>query len=234
MEEIIKAVEAWQYIGALPQEMHGFRLQHDRQVEGDVYRIFCYENVLRHRKVTVYYHAETKEYKLKTAIGLTEFCDVNFISPNLAQMEAILQERLEETIRDLAFFRQEKLDSIVIDKKILEWAYVNRLPENVEGFSLFISPKEPVRIINGSYIVLDYCDFTNASNFIIYYNVYRDEFFGEARIRMIPEMNYVFDSKELDELEEKMELYFVKRLKEIRAKLEGRNHDEDGVDDCGF
>ena len=29
------------------------------------------------------------------------------------------------------------------------------------------------------------------SNFIIYYNEFRCEFFGEARIKNIPEMNYV-------------------------------------------
>lgn len=234
MEDRIKEIEAWQYLKELPEEIYGFRLCYEQRAQGDAYVIFSYENPARHRKLLVYYHAETKEYKLKTVIGLTEFCNINFIRADLDKMEAILKEGLEDAVKELAFFQREKLDSIVIDKKILEWDYINRLPETIEGFSRFISPSEPVRIINGSYIILDYCDFENESNFIIYYNIFRDEFFGEARIRMIPEMNYVFDAKELDELEEKMELYFSNRLKEIRANLEGQKHDENGVDDCGF
>ena len=90
------------------------------------------------------------------------------------------------------------------------------MPETIEGFVLFIRPDQPVKVINGSYIVFAYCDFEAESDFIIYYNVFRDEFFGEARVNKIPEMNYTFDSTELSELEEKLDQYLVPRLKEIR------------------
>ena len=50
----------------------------------------------------------------------------------------------------------------------------------------------------------------------IYYNIYRDEFFGEARIWSIPDVNYDFDSTSLGELEEKLRIYMVPRLQEIR------------------
>ncbi len=79
-----------------------------------------------------------------------------------------------------------------------------------------------VRVLNGSYIVFDYSDFDIESNFIIYYNEFRSEFFGEARIRNIPEMNYTFDSKNLEELEEKLRAklraHMVDRLREIRQR----------------
>ena len=105
-------------------------------------------------------------------------------------------------------------------KKILEWDYVAKLPETIEGFKLFIKPAQPVKTINGSYIIFDYCDFATDSNFIIYYNVFRDEFFGEAKIRKIPEMNYAFDSHELIELEEKLDEHLLARLKEIRSRID--------------
>ena len=57
-------------------------------------------------------------------------------------------------------------------------------------------------MLNGSYIIFDYSDFALESNFIIYYNEFRSEFYGEARIKNIPEMNYTFDSDSLLELEE--------------------------------
>ena len=47
--------------------------------------------------------------------------------------------------------------------------------------------------------------FAAQSNFIIYYNVFRDEFFGEAKIHRIPEITYEFDSSELKDLRLKLE-----------------------------
>ena len=83
---------------------------------------------------------------------------------------------------------------------------------------MVITPEAPVRVLNGSYIVFDYSDFALKSNFIIYYNEFRCEFFGEARILNIPEMNYVFDSKSLPELEEKLKSHLTDRLQEIRRR----------------
>ena len=50
--------------------------------------------------------------------------------------------------------------------------------------------------------------------------MFRNEFFGEARIRNIPEMNYVFDSSELPELEEKLETNLIPRLQYVRESAE--------------
>ena len=50
--------------------------------------------------------------------------------------------------------------------------------------------------------------------------LFRNEFFGEARIRNIPEMNYVFDSSELPELEEKLETNLIPRLQYVRESAE--------------
>jgi len=190
------------------------------KVYGDVYDLYSYENVEIHRKITVYYHEETKEYKVRVLIGLTEFCNIEYISPTRASLEKILLERFETTLQTLAKFNAATISCIVLEKKILEWDYVAKLPETIEGFKLFIKPDQPVKTINGSYILFDYCDFATDSNFIIYYNVFRDEFFGEAKIRKIPEMNYVFDSHELIELEEKLDEHLLARLKEIRSRID--------------
>lgn len=213
------ALEKWAYLEALPAALEGFLLRRDRRVDGDAYDIFSYVCEAERRRFTVYYHEETKEYKARVAIGLTEFCDIEFITDDLAALEAILRERMAKTLRGLVRFDREAIDSIVLEKKILEWPYAQTLPETVEGFTLFIRPSEPLRVINGSYIVFDYSDFETESNFIIYYNIFRDEFFGEAKIRRIPEMNYLFDSHDLDALEEKLREHFLLRLREIRARL---------------
>ena len=59
---------------------------------------------------------------------------------------------------------------------------------------------------------MDYVDFSLESSFTLYYNIYRDEFFAEARIWNIPDVNYDFDSNELPELEEKLHQRLLPRL----------------------
>ncbi len=106
------------------------------------------------------------------------------------------------------------------DKEILTWEAGHELPEELEGYSLFIKPEYPVKINNGSYILIDYVDFSLESNVTVYYNIYRDEFFSEARIWNIPDVNYDFDSNTLSELEECLQRYLVPRLREVRQRAE--------------
>ena len=57
-----------------------------------------------------------------------------------------------------------KVEHIIEDKAIMDWEYIDNLPKEIDGFKLFINPKEPVKIINGSYIIIDYCDFSKETD----------------------------------------------------------------------
>ena len=188
----------------LPEEWHGFHLDRTVSVGKDTYDLCRYENKDRHTSVILYFHEETHEYKLRLKIGLIEFCRIEYITAGLESFEHLLRKQLESLLMDMETFNPKTLSSIVLDKKITEWALGGELPEELEGFSLFIRPAQPVKINNGSYIVVDYVDFSLESSFTLYYNIYRDEFFAEARIWNIPDVNYDFDSNELPELEEKI------------------------------
>ena len=185
----------------------------------DTFQIYSYENEILKRKVMVYYHEETKEYKLMVTIGLTEFCAIEYISSNLMQLERILQERFDNLLGDISSFNEEHVSIIIKEKEIMQWDYIDKLPQEMCGFELFINPKEPVKVINGSYIIIDYCDFAAQSNFIIYYNVFRNEFFGEAKIHRIPEITYEFDSSELKDLRQKLEGKLENTLKQLRERI---------------
>ncbi len=217
--KIEKDTADWQYMDQLPAEWFGFNYRKDMCVKDDIYKLYSYINPTAHRSLTAYFHEETHEYKLRVRIGLTEFCRIEFIAPDLQAFEKLLKEQLEAVLHDLSSFNPATINRIVRDKHILEWDYAKLLPESLEGFQLFIRPSQPVRVLNGSYIVFDYSDFSAASNFIIYYNMFRDEFFGEARINNIPDVNYTFDATELPELEEKLDANLRQRLQGIRIQL---------------
>ena len=196
-EKIDQELTSWEYMRNLPREWHGFTLNTQRVIEDDVYDFYRYENAALHRSLIAYYHAETREFKLRERVGLLEFCLIECIADNLAEYEALLKEKMEYFLLRLCRFEPETVSTLVEAAHITTWDYATLLPRELEGFSLFIQPSQPLRITNGSYIIVDYEDFAANSNFIIYYNVFRDDFFGEARVDGVPEICYEFDATNL-------------------------------------
>lgn len=224
-EKVESDIAAWEYLSSLPESLHNFSFKREMTVVEDRYELFSYSNEAQHRQIIAYYHEETKEYKLRVRIGLTEFCRIECIAADIKAFEQLLKNCLERILADLAEFNPQTLGIMMADKQITEWDYEKCLPMSYNGFELFVKPSEPVKITNGSYIVFDYEDFSIESNFIIYYNVFRDEFFGEARIRNIPDVNYDFDTVTIAQLEKKLQQFLLPRLDEIhaRAMAEGEN-----------
>ncbi|WP_027396215.1 hypothetical protein [Anaerovibrio lipolyticus] len=218
LEKIQQETADWAYLDELPKEMYDLVYTKRYEEVGDTFELFSYVNEEKHLGLVAYYHQETKEYKLKIRRGLTEFCLMQFITASFSEFEQHLKNYLESAVHDLAIYNPDSISYVTKALNITEWDYKDILPEELEGYKLFINPTQMVRVLNGSYIVFDYSDFDIESNFIIYYNEFRSEFFGEARIKNIPEMNYTFDSKNLEELEEKLRAHMVDRLREIRQR----------------
>ena len=218
LEKIQQETADWAYVDELPAELYGLSFTKLYQEAGDTFELFSYVNEEKHLGLVAYYHQETKEYKLKIRRGLTEFCLMQFITASFGEYEQHLRKYLDGAVHDLVIYNPNAISYVTRELNITEWDYRDILPEELEGFELYIRPAQMVRVLNGSYIVFDYSDFSIESNFIIYYNEFRNEFFGEARIRNIPEMNYTFDSKSLVELEDKLRAHMAHRLREIRRR----------------
>ena len=224
-ERVEQETSHWDYLDHLPEEQDGFHLERLMEIHGDIYELYRYANPAAHRFITVYFHEETKEYKVRTKIGLLEFCRMEFITGSFDAFNDLLQKHFGQLLLHMSAFHPESVSSIVREKRIMEWDYGRKLPKNLEGFELFLQPEEPLEITNGSYAIIDYSDFALESNFMINYNIFRDEFFGEARIRQIPDVSYAFDARELNELEQKLEQHLVPRLQEIRSRAESAIHE---------
>lgn len=220
IEKIEAALADCSLFESLPKECHGFQYRAIRQPIDDRYDLFRYENPTAHRSATAYYHEETHEYKLRVCVGFIEFCRIEYITGSLALFEKKIEKDLGQLLKDMVEFNPHTISSLILKKGICDWEFAKRLPPSLEGYELFITPQQPVKINNGSYIIIDYVDFSHGSDVTIYYNMYRDEFFGEARVHSIPDVTYDFDSNELNELEEKLERYLVPRLQQARTAAE--------------
>ncbi len=220
IQKIKNETADWTYMKELPESIQSFQLHELRQVNEDMYDLYSYINEAAHRSATIYYHAETEEFKVRIHLGSFEFCVTECISPDLENFEQNLRRRFDDVLRDLSEFNPDHVDVMFKAKHILDWKFASTLPQNIEGFELFIHPSQPFRITNGSYIILDYEHFRLKSNLAIYYNIYRDEFFADERIAAVPDTDYDFDSETLDNLQEKISCFLAARLKTIRERAE--------------
>ena len=228
MKEIAAALQEWEWLATLPADISGFTLVNQLTQCDNQYRIFTYQHGEKQRSFSVLYDQATKEYLARVIVGLNEYVDINFIAADLLGLEMILQERMEYTIRRLAEFDETTLCTIFREKKITEWVYGRQLPTVIEGFSLYIAPFQPVKVLNGSYIIIDYTDFIAESSLLVYYNIYRDEFFGELRIRRTPQVISTFDTKKINDLELQLRDHLEPTVKKLRALLAGSDEETKG------
>ena len=105
LEKVQAEVSVWTYLQSLPPEKNNFKLKILMQEVADTFLIYSYENDDLKRKTTIYYHEETKEYKLLVTIGLTEFCAIEYISESLDKLERILKERFDNLLGDISHFK---------------------------------------------------------------------------------------------------------------------------------
>lgn len=200
----------------LPAALEGFTLKKIFAPDDDKFIFFTYADDAIHSGLTTYFHEETREFKVRQKIGLTEFCLTNFFTEDFKTFQSLLDAQLADVLKNLRGLRSRAPNSFLREKKIDTWAYGLKLPATLEGFELFISPAAPVEVTNGSFIVINYADFAANSDFVICYNIYTDEFSGETRINGAPHVSYAFDAKTLKDLETKLKRNLDAELLAIR------------------
>ena len=207
--------EAANFFAQIPSEVDGYTLKKIFDDDGDKFFYFAYENETTHRSLKTYFHAETKEYKVLVTIGLAEFCLTEFFTEDFETFTKTFAAELNTTIKNLSAQINPDEDYLIADKNFSSWSYGKNLPQNLEGFELFISPKNPVKVTNGSYIIINYSDFENVGDLNIFYNVYSDTFSGEAQFGGVQHPLYIFDAVDLTELENLLRENLLPELKKI-------------------
>ncbi|MBE8955360.1 MAG: hypothetical protein SR2Q5_06825 [Quinella sp. 2Q5] len=217
-DEIISKMTADAAELNLPDEICGFTSKKILAPEGDRFIFATFADDEIHCALTIYFHTETMEFKLRQRIGLTEFCLTKFFTQDFSRFRDMLNAELADTLNDLRDLQRGKLNDFLRAKGLDAWAY--ELPAELEGFELYIKPAAPVEVTNGSFIVINYADFNSNSDFAISYNIYTDGFSGESRIDGAPHVTYAFDAAELNELEGKLKKNLSDELRNIRRQLD--------------
>ena len=83
------------------------------------------------------------------------------------------------------------------------------------AIQLLISPDRPLLGLNGSYIIAEYENREKNTGILFFYNMYRDEYYGELRDRGIPGIVHEYDARTVEELEKKIRLHLKKDLDKL-------------------
>ena len=208
-----------EFIQNLEDRIYDFMLNKffDKTNEGN-FRLFAYKNDAAHRSVEVYYHSETNEFRVQIHVGLNTFCLSEFFTSDFSTFVSSLKAELPKVIRYYNFFDGTE-DELVLNKNFSKWSYGNSLPDNIGEFELFIRPSKALEITNGSFVIIDYCDFSTNSDLVIYYNVFQDDFSGELRINGTTTVISDFDVDNLKDLEKQLNLNMNNCLNKIRSQI---------------
>lgn len=202
--DVKEQVSAWAYLKELPCEREEFLFVADERDDREILGIFNYVCQEKKCRIECFYNKITGDFILRRIFGLNEYNDISFITPKLAIFEILLQEKLFDVINEMSFFANAPVCMSLQRKGITDWEFKEFLPEVLHDFELYITPKTPMRLINGSYIVIDYSNFVSQAQFVVYYNELRSEFYAEKKVKGIVETTNCMDAKNIKELEKKL------------------------------
>ncbi len=214
--KILAELETTDFFENLREDICGYKLKKIFAEDDDKFFYFSYNDEKNHRAFAAYFHEETAEYKVRVKIGLTEFCLTKFFTNKLETFAKILNSEMQAAIENLSAPVDTKTDLLIAEQNFSNWEYAKNLPEEIEGFELFITPENPAKITNGSYIILNYSNFETFCDLTIYYNVYTGTFSGESKVNLVPNVSYLFDAENLKDLELKLKKNLTAELCNIK------------------
>ena len=205
-DEIKQRIADWEYMRELPVEYEGFSLVNERRDDKSVLGIFGYVCESKRRRLECFYNKATGDFMMRRIFGLNEYNDMDFITPKLEVFEQVMRSKFFLAVQEMSSFENIKQSMMIERKGIKEHNFGSLLPAELHGFELYIAPKTPVRLISGSYIVVDYSDFDKEEQFVVYYNELKGMFYAEKKIRGVIETTSCMDAVNIRDLEKNLAL----------------------------
>lgn len=211
--EIQEETRSWDFIDRLPEQVGQFTKKRVGNIDGQILTICRYEAPALRASLDITYSSETFDYILVHTMGMNSYRDIRFIYKEKDIFAQKVQNYLPGILDCMEHPTRVNLGEMVEEKGILTWDYGNHLPEKIGPFELYIRPANAIEHINGSIILIDYSNFVRKDQLIIMYNRLRDEFFGEVKINSVFHASMDFDSRNLQELEQRLEDHLESTLK---------------------
>lgn len=205
---------AWYEGKELPPVIGDYELrtideQHDR-----IYYAFGWFHKSNGWKIRVLYDEETADYMVKMDLHMITLTEIECITGDFEEFKRLVKLLTPEAI-EKELIHREKVSILVEGKGFMVWDYEELLPEKLGHYVRVIAPKMPLLGLNGSYIIAAYECEEKDTGILFFYNMYRDEYYGELRAKGIPGIIHQYDAKSIEALEAAIEKHLEKDLKEL-------------------
>lgn len=152
IEEIREALDGWDFLKELPEEINGFTLHQDRTIDGQVLNIASYRNDAVRCRLDITYTSETFDYVPVKIAGLHQYRDIRYFFRSRERFAEHVKDKLPALVHDIDIRTRHDLGVIIKETGLPEWTYGEKLPEKIGRFELFIRPENAIEYINGSII----------------------------------------------------------------------------------
>lgn len=211
MESIINACQALD-ISWLEPSIGNFRLVVDQeQLSSTVYRIFHYEND-KGWYWSALYDKEVEDYMVRITIPLVDFVDIAFIRESLEPFIENLKSTYKQSIEKRFIHPETGFLYEYRKKGIPQWNYDRVLPVKIGEFHRDLTPDMGLAMINGSYLIGTYVKEQQETGVVLFYNTFRDEFFGETRQQGYPGITHDLDATTIEQFEHALEEHLAEVL----------------------
>lgn len=210
----------WNIENTLPEQVGNYRLSRTDRQEERLYHAFQWEDSDTGWAVEVIFDEETMDYMVKANFRLFSMTEIETITDvvKFESFKALVTELTPAWIKQTMIERPVSI--LVRGKGFNAWDYKPFLPSVIGHYRLSITPDKPVHGLNGSYIFAAYESEEENTGLLLFYNMYRQEYYGELRARGIPGIIHQYDATTLSELEKKLTVYLSKDLRLAREHPE--------------
>ncbi len=194
----------WDIEKDLPLHVGPYDLERTDEQEGRIYQAFRWIDRSSGWQIKAVFDEETADYMIKIDLKFITFTLIEVISDDFESFKVNVKNLVPAAI-EKELIQRYKISVLIKDKGFMNWEYEKLLPLQAGKYRRVIEPKEPVSGLNGSYIIAAYECSERETAMIFFYNVYREEYYGEMQVRGIPIMIHQYDGKTIEEFSKAIE-----------------------------
>lgn len=204
----------WDIEKELPAEIGDYRLERIDKQEERIYYAFGWFGKETGWAVRVLFDEETMDYMVKMDFRLLTLTEIECITGDFEEFKRNVKLLTPKAI-DREIIHRENVSVIVRGKGFMAWDYEEVFPETIGAYRRVIDPARPLLGLNGSYVICAYECREKETGILFFYNMYRDEYYGELRAGGIPGIIHQYDAKTVETFEETLRKHLKKDLEEL-------------------
>lgn len=204
----------WDIEKELPQQIGPYHLKRIDVQQERIYFAFGWVDEKSGWQIRALYDEETADYMIKMDLHMMTLTEIECITGDFEEFKRYVKELTPGAIEKELIHREE-VSVLVRGKGFMVWDYKELLPPTIGAYEQIIAPDKPLLGLNGSYIIAAYECREKDTGILFFYNMYRNEYYGELRAKGIPGIIHQYDAKTIEELEKKIEIHLEKDLADL-------------------